>query len=269
VIAEPYWRSHVKVLRSGRLEWYGEEPSEDFWAELWRQRLAGSYFADADRGDLRDLENVLVPNLDREGSHLEAGCGAGYWVAALAARGYRVEGVESSKLLVDAVLEIRPDLPVRHGDALALDYPDGHFAGYLSFGVVEHRREGPHPFLAEARRLLRPGGRLVISVPFLNPLRRAKARLGLYAPAPPADGRPFFQYGFGEEEMAGLLQEHGFTLDEVHHHEVQRCLVEELPLFFRLNRMRGGGVLRRRAVPLVPPRLAAHLLLLVGTRNGG
>lgn len=262
---EPYWRSHAKDFRGGRLAWYGEEPSEAFWDGLWRRRLSDGYYAGADRGDLGDLDELVDRYLDRRGRHVEAGCGLGYWVAALAARGYDVVGVESSRDLVGAVRAARPDLPIRHGDALALDFPEGHFAGYLSFGVVEHRQEGPEPFLVEARRLLRPGGRMILSVPYVCPLRRLKGRLRLYRGH--GEAVPFFQYAFGEEELRALLAGHGFRIDEVRYQEVQRCLVEEVPLYLRVNRLRGAGLVRRHVVPRIPPRLAAHMIVVVATRH--
>lgn len=265
LLAEPYWRRHQRVFRNGRLEWYGDEPSEEFWDDLWQQRLLDDYYAPADTGDLRDLETVLTGALDRGGRQVEAGCGLGYWVAALRARGYDVTGVESSRSLVDAVTTVRPDLGIRHGDALCLDAPDGTFDGYLSFGVVEHRQQGPEPFLGEAYRVLKPGGRIVISVPFLCPFRAAKAKLGCYRRRPP-HGAEFFQYAFGEGELRALLVAAGFTVDAAHYQQPQRCLVEELPGYFRLNRMRGGRLLRKPIVSLAPARLAGHMVLLVGTR---
>ncbi len=265
---EPYWRSHEKVLRGGRLEWYGDEPSEEFWGDLWQDRLRSGYFAEADRGHLDDLEDVLVRKLDRAGRHLEAGCGLGWWVAALRARGYDIAGVESSAALVDAVNAARPDLPVRRGDVAALDVADAHYDGYLSFGVVEHRQEGPEPFLEEARRILRPGGTLILSVPWLNPLRAFKGRLRRYA-TEPSGQNAFFQYGFGQAELAGLLAGAGFRIEEVHHQHVQRCLVEEVPGWFRLNRMRGARLLRTAVAATVPPRLAGHMILFVARRAEG
>jgi SAM-dependent methyltransferase len=267
VTPEPYWRRHEKVLRRGRLAWYGDEPNEDFWGDLWSQRLGDGYFVDADRGELADLEDVLVRHLDRGGRHLEAGCGLGWWVAALRARGYDVEGVESSSALVQAVNRARPDLPVRGGDATRLDVADEQFDGYLSFGVVEHREEGPEPFLREARRILRPGGTLILSVPWLCPLRALKGRLGRYHDEPSGDAA-FFQYGFAEAELSALLGATGFRVGEVHHQHVHRCLVEEVPGYFRLNRVRGARYLRRAALAAVPARFAAHMVLFVARREG-
>lgn len=262
---EPYWRDQIQVLRNGRLEWYAEPATEQFWAELWAQRLHNGYYSQAERGDLGDIEGVLLKHLQPGGVHLEAGCGLGYWVAALLARGYRVEGIEYSQSLVNLVRTIKPDLPVRRENALAIDRPSNYYDSYLSFGVVEHRQAGPEPFLVEAYRVLKPGGVMIISVPFLCPLRFAKGHLGLYRDQPPI--AEFFQYAFGEQEFGQFLVAAGFHIEEAHYQHVRRCLVEELPLYFRLNRMKGARYWTRAIDLLFPARLAAHLLLFVARKS--
>ena len=73
------------------------------------------------------------------GMHLEAGCGAGYWVAVLNQRGLRVEGIEYAHNLVELVNSINPQLPVRQGDALSIDRPNNYYdtyrllCGYLAY----------------------------------------------------------------------------------------------------------------------------------------
>jgi hypothetical protein len=56
-----------------------------------------------------------------------------------------------------------------------MPYADGSLAGYLSFGVVEHFREGPFVVLTEAFRVLRPGGVAIITTPAPGYARRLKA----------------------------------------------------------------------------------------------
>ena len=147
---------------------------------------------------------VILQAIQRQGLHLEAGCGAGYWVAALRHHGFMIEGIEYARDLVDLVHAANPELPVREGNALHIDCPDNHYDTYLSIGVVEHRLEGPEPFLSEAYRVLKPGGKILISVPFFGPVRKLKSRLLMYDRKPP--DLPFFQYGFTGEECTNYLQ---------------------------------------------------------------
>ncbi len=123
---------------------------------------------------------------------------------ALRQRGWLVEGVDYSEDTVAALHELFPDLPIRIADVTQLDVPDGHYGGYISIGVVEHRREGPEPFLSEALRVLRSGGIAVITVPYLNSLRRLKARWGCYRGA--SHGLPFYQYAFSADEICEYLR---------------------------------------------------------------
>jgi SAM-dependent methyltransferase len=126
-------------------------------------------------------------------------------------RGYHAEGIEWSDAVVSAVHAFHPDLPIRQGDATRLDLPSNTYDAYVSLGVMEHRRDGPEPFLGEARRVLRPGGVAFISVPYCHALRRARIRLGLYHRRPPTD-LDFYQYAFGREEFAAYLVSAGFAV---------------------------------------------------------
>jgi SAM-dependent methyltransferase len=51
-------------------------------------------------------------------------------------------------------------------------FKDGTFDIYYSGGVVEHFEGGCSEALQEARRVLQPNGKLLISVPYYSPLRR-------------------------------------------------------------------------------------------------
>ncbi|EMD27628.1 methyltransferase domain-containing protein [Amycolatopsis azurea] len=92
---------------------------------------------------------------------IDVGCGAGLAVAELSAQGVRVVGVDISTEMVDEARRRSPEADFRFGDAYALPV-DGGFAGYRADKVF-HELAEPERALAEARRILVPGGRIVLS----------------------------------------------------------------------------------------------------------
>jgi SAM-dependent methyltransferase len=226
-----HWQNRHRFVSGQRMAWHGASGDEQYWHAYWQARLNTNYYRSAETLKLADdeLGRLLLQALRPDGLHLEAGCGAGYWVAALKHHGFNIEGIENAPDLVDLVHSAYPQLPLRYGDALAIDRPDNSYDSYLSFGVVEHRFAGPEPFLAEAYRVLKPGGKIIISVPFFGPLRMFKARLSLYDRERPH--LPFFQYGFSQSEFTELLQQAGFVVEHVQGIYVHRLLLEEVPLY--------------------------------------
>lgn len=199
----------IRKIEGRRLVYYNQQADTAFWENHWKGRAPSKQLYDeaARYGTMPTLEKVYQKHLPREGKILEAGCGVADMVVVLQAKGFEAEGVEWAAETVAAVKAVLPDLPVRAGDVTALDVPDNYYAGYVSLGVVEHRQAGPQPFLQEAFRVLRPGGIACISVPYLNPLRSLKGRLGFYHGD--TAGRDFYQYAYSREEFEGFLRDAG------------------------------------------------------------
>jgi len=134
---------------------------------------------------------------------LEAGCGLGQYVILLRERGWRAAGVDGS---VEALAACRRGaaVPLAASDLRALAIRSGALAAYVSLGVVEHDPDGPDAILAEARRVLAPGGALVISVPYLNGVRRLGAPwIRHRQSALSRRGGTFYQYAFTRRELVG------------------------------------------------------------------
>ena len=261
-----YWARHKKYALSGRLVWYANPADKGFWSDHWGRQLVDTYYPGAEEARLEKDETgaILLRHLTKTGRHLEAGCGAGYWVAALQKRGYAIEGIEYASELVRQVKERASYLNIRCADALQIDAPDEAYDSYISFGVVEHREEGPEPFLSEACRVLCPKGILLLSVPYFGPLRFQKARLGRYEWTKPSE--QFFQYGFTRAEFEGLLRSSGFAVLETHRLFLHRLLIEENRAYRLLVYRRGGGALKRLVSHLLKGR-DGHMILFVARKG--
>jgi SAM-dependent methyltransferase len=204
----------TRTLENDRLAYYSTETNPIFWDAHWKKYFSPDMYKKAERGSFVWFEKPFTTYLSREGRILEAGCGLGMYVLALRVRGYDAEGVESGAETVKMVRERYPDLPIRVGDVTCMEVPEKYYSGYISLGVMEHSINGPELFIEEAYRVLRDDGVAIISVPSFHPLRRLKARLGLYRGQ--CKGLEFYQYAFTKREFIAILQKHGFrVVDEM------------------------------------------------------
>jgi len=155
-------------------------------------------------GDRRDLTAVDI------------GCGTGFLVFELAARGHRVTGVDfAPAMLAEArrkAAERGMAVRFEEADAEHLPFPTGSFDLAISRHVLWTL---PHPVAAidEWRRVLRPGGRLVVvdsqfdadaAPPAQQNARTSPEYAAIGDQLPFLGGRP-------REEIEALLREHGLV----------------------------------------------------------
>ncbi|MBI3665618.1 MAG: methyltransferase domain-containing protein [Acidobacteria bacterium] len=153
---------------------------------------------DADLLNEHVARYVFAARLARDKRVLDAGCGVGYGAARLAAVARQTVGLE---IAADAVEAARlrydaPQLAFLRGDCCALPFDDGSFDLVVAFEVIEHL-ESWESLLAESRRILTPGGALVISTP--NRLYYAESR---------ESPNPFHVHEFDHEEFRAALAAH-------------------------------------------------------------
>jgi SAM-dependent methyltransferase len=220
---------------------------------------------------LGHLEKPFTRYLPKQGRILEAGCGTGKYVLALRARGYDVEGIEWSAETVQSVHTILPDLPIQVGDVTSLEVPDGTYSGYISLGVVEHRQAGPEPFLREAHRVLNQDGVMLVSVPHFHPLRRAKARLGLYQGDPRE--LSFYQYAFTASEFIDIVGHCGFEIMETFSYNAHKGIKDEIPFLRERVQKRDliGKLLWKILTVVTYPSIVesnlGHMLMIAARRH--
>jgi SAM-dependent methyltransferase len=94
---------------------------------------------------------------------LELGCGAGSTLPLLERRFERVVGIDGHPELLRRAGELSSTAALIQADVCSTPVEDAQFDIIAAFDVIEH--VDPDVFLAEARRLARPGGRLLLSAP--------------------------------------------------------------------------------------------------------
>lgn len=97
---------------------------------------------------------------------LDIACGEGYGSALLAQKATRVTGVDLDPAAVAHAARkyVRPNLVFRQGSCDAIPLPDAAADVVVSFETIEHHVRHAE-MIREIRRVLRPGGLLLISTP--------------------------------------------------------------------------------------------------------
>ncbi|MEU4288284.1 methyltransferase domain-containing protein [Kribbella sp. NPDC026596] len=106
-------------------------------------------------------ESYRLLGLKRGATCVDVACGAGHAVAELAAKGLKVTGVDTDPEAIDAARGRAPGamFHVARSDDLPLE--DESVDGYRAVRLF-HLLEDAGPTVAEAWRVLRPGGRIVL-----------------------------------------------------------------------------------------------------------
>lgn len=128
----------------------------------WSERATGYRDATA-RATLQTIPVLLSHARLFPGARvLDAGCGSGYVAACASLLGAEAEGLDFSQGMVDEARNQFPHLSFNLGDVEKLPAPDRSFDAVLSNIVLFHVAD-PGRAMAEAVRVLKPGGRFVFS----------------------------------------------------------------------------------------------------------
>ena len=127
--------------------------------EYWRSAKVLAY-----------LETAGITTFDRV---LDDGCGGGGMCVSFAEEARMVVGIEPGDRFRDVGTRLAAEKGVSnvrfsHGDGTALPFRDGSFDLVLSHSVIEHVAN-PLEYLKEARRVLAPGGAILLNTaPYLS-----------------------------------------------------------------------------------------------------
>lgn len=139
------------------------------------------------------------------GRILDVGCGLGFLLSGLG-DGWEKHGVEVSHF---AAQHARQYGTIFVGDLAAASYPDGYFDVVVIHHVIEHL-DDPIGAILEIRRILKPGGWLVLGTPDFDSgcARRFGDKYRLLHD-------PTHVSLFTNESMHRFLRDHGFFIERV------------------------------------------------------
>lgn len=181
----------------------------------WYDRLFGGLNA-----GLRGLGLKMFP--PRAGMDvLDVGCGTGIQLACYQDAGCRVSGLDASPAMLEvARRRLGSTASLRLGDATHLPFPDHAFDLVLASTVLhEMPAEVRAATLGEMRRVLRPGGRILLTDFEAGPVRpwRGWITKGIIAASEAMAGqahRRNYRNFIARGGLPPLLDTQGFTVDQ-------------------------------------------------------
>ncbi|MBT8080441.1 MAG: class I SAM-dependent methyltransferase [Gammaproteobacteria bacterium] len=255
--------------KADRLVYLEEKATPEFWDARWQAE--GTPAPVSGKPEVVTVTEKYLPKGARV---LEGGCGRADKVKSLTDAGYAAVGLDFAAETVKQARITYPDIEVCEGDVRALDFPDDHFDGYWSFGVIEHFWSGYDDILAEAARVLKKGGYLFLTAPWFSPYRRKKAGRDEYPRIDPAsEPDAFYQFALTRQEVCESLAAQGFDLVSWQGRSSAVSLKDDVTEFRRqidwLFASRGSIVKRalRRAVFSALDSYCGHSFLAVARRS--
>ncbi len=187
------------------------EKSRRWWDESTsRTGFHGQYFSRVAGDSL--LRVVRSAGVSLDGRVLDFGCGPGYLLEKLAARGVDCHGIEFSpesaekarqrlgRAGVGATVEVAEGIPTH--------LADGGFDTVFFLETLEHLLADERaPTVAELARIVRPGGTLIVTVPNREDLDRAQ----VLCPDCGCQFHPMQHVSsWDRDSVTAVMREHGF-----------------------------------------------------------
>jgi len=142
-------------------------PEEENSIESWKKMMRPIFHRAA----------YLLQQYSRGGQLLDVGTGFGFFLAEMKKRGWEVTGVEISQKAMDYGRDVF-GLDMHPGPLEKATFPDHYFNAVTGFYVIEHLPD-PMDFLIECRRILRPGGLLLLRYPHTTPIKNLLQFFGI------------------------------------------------------------------------------------------
>lgn len=167
------WRESAgKTLAEVRRYWTENVNTTQFWTGDPAE-IGSPAFFDQVAAFLEERRGYWYRLIDESarryanGAVLEVGCGAGWEAVRWARAGMQVTGIDLSEaalaLAAKNLEHNRVTASLRWGNAEQLPFPDDSFDVVASLGVL-HQTESTQRAVSEIHRVLKPGGRAMVSI---------------------------------------------------------------------------------------------------------
>ncbi|MDP2696275.1 MAG: class I SAM-dependent methyltransferase [bacterium] len=146
------------------------------------------------------------------GHILDVGCGSGILLqraGRLADAGTKFYGLDISPKLCDLTRANNPEAEVSCGDAEDMSYDDNKFDMVLMTEALEHMLDY-NKSLSEVRRVLKPGGKFIVTVP-----NRDWLRYDFYDKIRNKELQPVDDHYFRFEEIKSYLENNSFGIEKI------------------------------------------------------
>jgi 2-polyprenyl-3-methyl-5-hydroxy-6-metoxy-1,4-benzoquinol methylase len=184
-------------------------PSRDYHEALWQGLPAG-----LEPPDFALRRRFLIENVAAGERVLDIGCGEGRFAGELLREGAEVVGIDVAEEPLRRARTLHPELDLRLvGSDGPWELPDGGFDVVWAGEVLEHVADTA-AWLSEARRVLRSGGRLLLSTPAHTRLTLVGLALSRRAFAAHFDPRGDHLRFYSRETLTELLE--NFRFQELH-----------------------------------------------------
>ncbi len=260
----------MKYLDKGnnRLVFIEQSPTEAFWSSHWLEDENFSQRVTMGAG-FGIIKKYTEKFIKKPAKILDAGCGIGQNVYGLQKWGYDAYGIDFTEKVVQKTKAKFPTLNVYTQDVRKLSFPDNYFDGYWSVGVIEHFTEGYDTIIAEARRVIKKGGYLFLTIPWFSPLRKLKAQMRYYPKfSDGVDMTNFYEFMLDDVKVIDVIEEEGFECVLRKPHDATKGIKDEIkffkPLFKKIYNGRNifwKGTRYLLSIILAP--FAGHIILLV------
>lgn len=189
------------------------DSTREAWENIWA--AAGSVEQELKAArSARSLAtfNAYLPYLPKDAPVLEAGCGLSSILLLLKEHGFNPLGMDYAVTPLHISRHYDNSLRLYAGDVHTLPHADNTIGAYLSFGVLEHFEHGMIPALAEAYRVLKPGGVLVLTIPYPNLIYRLVQLKRRLRGENALTDEEFYESAYTRRALEANVMQAGFTL---------------------------------------------------------